>query len=376
MNRPAETVSPRRFFSRISLSVGCFLFLLCGCNRPSAEATPERRERTSDTAGRAPIQVFQKAVPAMGTVFTFSVAVTGEDTEAVKTAVDAASSEILRVEQMMSTYIENSPISRVNRSAGTEPVSVPDELVRMIDEANDVSRRTEGKFDISFGAVGRLWDFKGVPPRLPDKTALAAARELVDFHSVVTDKDAHTVFLKKKGMSIGLGAIAKGYGVDRASAVLVAHGFTDFIMYGGGDIYISGNKGGAPWRVGIQDPRNREKYFADFDMPSQGAVVTSGDYEKFFILDGRRFHHIIDPASGFPARGVVSVTIFAKSAALADALATGVFVLGIEKGMRLIESDPSLEGILVDDALVPHISSGLKGRATVRPITGSNEVAP
>lgn len=367
MSRPGATASSLVSYLKKVIPAACVLstFFVCNCN---SDAPP--RTGAVDTALPKPSQVYQRTLHAMGTGFTFSIATSEADTAAVERAVDAASAEIVRVEHMMSTYIEDSPISLVNRNAGIGPVAVPDELLRLIDEANEISQRTEGKFDISFGAMGRLWDFHQTSPRIPDKIDLAAARELVDFHSIVTDKTAKTVFLKKKGMSIGLGAIAKGYGVDRASTVLVAHGFPNFIMYGGGDIFISGSKGGAPWRVGVQDPRNHEKYFADFDMPRNGAVVTSGDYEKFFVLDGRRFHHIIDPADGFPARGTVSVTIFAKNAALADALATGVFVLGVEKGMRLIEADPTVEGILVDEALVPHVSSGLKGRVRIRPITG------
>ncbi len=320
------------------------------------------------------VRVYQQTLHAMGTIFTFSVATTEADETQVAAAVDAASAEIRRVERVMSTHIADSPISKVNHSAGISPVSVPAELVSIIEEAKEISARTEGKFDISFGPIGRLWHFGEESPSIPDETDLAAARKLVDYREIATDKKNNMVFLKKKGMSIGLGAIAKGYGVDRTSAVLTARGFTDFIMYGGGDIFISGTKGGAPWRVGIQDPRDPGIYFADFDMPSNRAVVTSGDYEKFFILDGKRFHHIIDPADGFPARGVISATILADTAARADALATGVFVLGIDKGMRLIESDPTLEGILVDDKLRPHVSSGLKGRVSIRPIKGAEEV--
>ena len=372
---PASVTGNRRLFLTAVLGTAVFwgTTVLQGCNSKAPAGGAARQAISTDSSEPPSVRVFQKAFHAMGTIFTFSAALHGDDAAEAERAVDAAAAEITRVEREMSPYIENSPLSQVNRNAGIAPVRVPQELLRIIEEANDISRRTEGKFDISFGAVGRLWKFDKAQPSLPDKAELAKARQLVDYRSIVTDAAHRTVFLKKEGMSIGLGAIAKGYGVDRASEVLRSRGFTDFIVYGGGDIFISGSKGGAAWRVGVQDPRDRTRYFADFDVREAGAVVTSGDYEKFFVLDGRRYHHIIDPADGYPARGMVSATIVAKNTALADALATGVFILGIERGMRLIESDSAVEGILVDEALRPHVSSGLKDRTNLRPITGAKE---
>ena len=353
-----------------SVLLSLVLMFQTGCGGEAPSSSPQ-----TDTASESPPRVLRRAVKAMGTVFSTSILLADRDEETAKEAADAAFAEIVRIEKLMSSYREGSVVSAVNRAAGEGPVAVPPELRTLIEEALDISKRTRGKFDISFGPLGRLWRFKDPHPRVPASDELAEARKRVDYRKIVVDRDAGTVFLTDKGMSIGLGAVAKGYAVDRAADVLRANGFPDFILYGGGDIYISGKKGSGPWRVGVQDPRKRGVYFADFDMWKSGAVVTSGDYERFFVLDGKRFHHILDPATGHPATGMVSATIIAPATASADALATGIFGLGIEQGMALIESDPTLEGILIDNSLAPHISSGLKGRIAVRPIHGA-EAAP
>ena len=343
------------------------------CGPSDTDASPDGASAVSSPV---PVKVYRQSVQAMGTVFSCTLPLKNGDTRGAADAVRAAFEEVSRVEGVMSSFVANSAVSAVNGAAGERPVKVPRELLDLIAESLSVSKRTEGKFDISFRPLGRVWHFKDPEPSVPSPAVIEAAKRLVDYRKIVVDRQAGTVFLKDKGMSIGLGAIAKGYGVDRAAAVLIGKGYSDFIVYGGGDIYMAGRKGDAPWRVGIQDPRNRTVYFADFDLWKNAAVVTSGDYEKYFFADAKRYHHILDPADGYPARGVVSVTILAKSTALADALATGVFGLGLEKGMALIESDPDLEGILVDDKLVPHLSSGLKSRVSVRPISGAEEVLP
>ncbi len=352
------------------------LNVACAPNQPTGKTDKTDRANDASSLPKTPrkpsetVRIVAKSFRAMGTVFNCSVAVMNDDNDAVNGAIDAAFAEISRVERLMSVYLEDSYVSKINRAAGEGPVSVPGELVDLIDESKRLSERTEGKFDISFGAAGKLWDFHASSPSLPDPKALKAATKLIDYRSIATDVETGTVMLKKKGMSIGLGGVAKGYGVDRASAVLKEKGFDNFILDGGGDIYIAGTKGGKPWRVGIQNPRYPNLYFADFSMEKTGAVVTSGDYERFFEIDGKRYHHILDPSTGYPARGVVSATVFADSAMKADALATGIAVLGVEKGMKLVESDPLLEAVLVDDKLTPHISSGLKGKIAPRPTEG------
>ena len=312
----------------------------------------------------------------MGTFFTITLS-TQKPTPEVDRIADAAFDEISRIETMMTTYTDTSALSKVNAAAGVSPVKVPSELIALIERAIKISEMTDGKFDITFGAIGKLWRFRDTAPTLPDIDVLKANLPLLDYRAIKIDKQASTVMLEKKGMSMGLGAIAKGYAVDKASEILRSSGINDFIMYGGGDIFISGKKGTEPWRVGIQDPRDRTNYFADFPMQKNAAVVTSGDYEKFFILNGKRYHHILDPDTGYPADGTVSVTIITASAADADAFATGIFVLGPEKGMALIESTPNLEGVIVDTTLTPRVSSGLKTMIEMRPITHpEGEVIP
>jgi FAD:protein FMN transferase len=350
--------------------------LICAIACAKTEEIKKKSESIEKPASldQSAIAVHQKMLEAMGTFFTFTIATPLSDA-LVEAAVDAAFNEIHRIEQMMSTHIATSPISKVNQAAGTSPVRVPKELLEMVKRSKAISDRTEGKFDITFGAVGKLWHFRSLEPKVPDPSAIASNLPLLDYRAVRVDEKAQTLMLEKKGMSIGLGAIAKGYAVDQAAAILRTKGLNDFIVYGGGDIYLSGKKGDKPWRVGIQDPRDRSRYFADFTFDKGGAVVTSGDYEKYFIVNGRRYHHILDPSTGFPAEGTVSVTVITDHSADADALATGIFVLGPDKGMALIESDPKIEGVIVDSTFTPRVSSGLKDRITLRPITRSESEA-
>ena len=303
----------------------------------------------------------------MKTLFTISVTST-TDRERAQRAANAAFAEIRRVEELMTTWKAESHLSRVNANAGVGPVAVPPELIDLIEEANRVSRLSDGTFDISAQTLSSLWSHQARPPTLPNPAEVARRLPLIDHTSIHTDREKNTVYLTKPGMRIGLGAIAKGYAVDRAGQVLLKHKIQDFVVYGGGDILFSGKKGSKPWNVGIRDPRGRGRYFARFDILRDSAVGTSGDYEKFFIKDGKRYHHILDPRTGYPARGTVSATVVAKTAVLADALATAVFVLGVDRGMELVEGDPHLEAIIVDERLRAHVSSGLKPRVELSPI--------
>ena len=346
---------------------GLIVSLIIGCNARHTDDAPEPASTAPKVSAAVPKR-HQRTVSAMGTVFTFTIA-SNAASQDVDVAMNAAFDEIRRIEEMMTTHKESSALSSVNQKAGVGPVKVPGELLALAEKAVEISERTKGKFDVTFGAVGKLWRFRDADPHIPSQSDIRNRLPLLDYHGIEIDKQASTLMLTKPGMSMGLGAIAKGYGVDRAAAILRDKGFNDFIVYGGGDIYISGKKGDTPWRVGIQDPRNHGLYFADFPIDKNGAVVTSGDYEKFFIKDGKRYHHILDPDTGFPAEGTVSVTVLTEAAADADAMATGIFVLGPDKGMALIESDPKLEGVIVDSDLNVSVSSGLKETISIRPIT-------
>jgi thiamine biosynthesis lipoprotein len=336
---------------------------LCGeVEQVAPAAEPEPRPE--------PVSVINRGISALGTLFEITVVGRGA---AAEQAIQAAFAEVRRVEDLLTTWKPEAPLARVNEAAGGKPVSVPAEVMELIERSIEVSKRTGGAFDVTFASMGKLWDFGVDAPSLPDPREVARRIKLIDFRKLELDRENGTVRLARKGMRLSLGAVAKGYAADRAGAVLRERGHGDFIVFGGGDLLVSGSRGAEPWSVGIQDPRKQTRRFAKLTVPEGGAVVTSGDYERFFVVDGKRYHHIINPRTGFPAQGAISVTVLAPDAILADALATGVFVLGPDEGMALIESDPQLEAIIVDDELDVHVSSGLKRRVDVSPIDRSGE---
>ena len=272
------------------------------------------------------------------------------DEHAAKAAFDAVFDEFARLETLMSTWIPDSDVSRVNHAAGVAAVPAGAEVRDVLATARQVSEWTGGKFDVTFGALSGLWKFDHDQDNLvPDMEAVRRRLPLVDYRAIHVDDAAGTVFLARKGISMHLGGIGKGYAVDRAAGILRRRGLRDFVVQSGGDIYVSGLKDGRPWRLGIQDPRGTPiRSFAELDL-SDGTFGTSGDYERSFLKDGRRYHHILDPATGEPARGTRSVTIVAHRAVLADALSTGVFLLGPDAGMALIERLPDVDGVIVSD---------------------------
>jgi thiamine biosynthesis lipoprotein len=340
----------------LSASLGCGLF--------APDDPPEPKE--VDTGPKpAPVQLLSRGFSAMGTLFEITVVGEGDEAEE---AIAAAFDEIRRVEDLLTVWKPEAPLLAVNERAGGKPVEVPEELLGVILRAIEISDRTDGAFDVSFASMGRVWDFNTDNPSLPDPAEVKRSIRLIDYRSIEVDPDRNTVRLASKGMRLSLGGIAKGYAADRAAQILRDRGFDDFAVYGGGDQLVSGRKGEQPWSVGIQDPRTPSRHFARLSMPDGGAVVTSGDYQRFFLVDGKRYHHIINPATGYPAEGAVSVTVLAHSATVADALATGLFVLGPERGMALVEADPKLEAIFVDDRLETRVSSGLRKRVEVNPI--------
>ena len=278
-------------------------------------------------------------------------------------AFEAVFAEFERLDRLMSVWQEGSEIERLNRAAGVEPVPIGDEVLEVLSVARQVSEWTDGKFDVTFGALSGLWKFDHDQDNtIPPRQAVAARLPAVDYTALTVDAARHTAFLARRGMRAHLGGIGKGYAVDRAAAILRTRGFTDFMIQSGGDLFVSGLRDNRPWRLGIRDPRGpADRSFAALDL-SNGTFSTSGDYERFFMKDGRRYHHILDPDRGEPARGCRSVTIVADKAVLADALSTGVFVFGPEKGMALIERLPDVEGVIVTADNRVLVSSGLKGR--------------
>ncbi len=281
-------------------------------------------------------------------------------------AFDQVFREFDRLESLLSIWKPGSDVVRLNQAAGGAPIAISPDTVTVLEAAAQASEWTGGKFDITFGVYTDIWKFDHDQDNtIPDQRAIDARRTLVDARLVQVDRAARTAAIGKAGARIHLGGIGKGYAVDRAAALLRARGLGDFLIQSGGDLYVAGQNGAMPWKLGINDPRGAaNQSFATVEI-SDGTLSTSGDYERFFIKDGVRYHHLIDPDTGEPARGTRSVTIVTDSAMLADVLSTGAFILGPAAGMALIERLPRVEGVIVSATNQVLVSSGLTGRLTL-----------
>ncbi len=274
--------------------------------------------------------------------------------------IDLAVAEIQRIEKLISSWDANSETSAINKNAGIKAVKVSPELFALIERAIRISDLTDGAFDISYASMDRIWHFDGSMTKMPSEETIAASVAKVGYQNIVLNKAASTVFLKKAGMKIGFGAIGKGYAADKAKALLMSKGVSAGIINASGDMNTWGKQpDGSYWKVAITNPMNKDKAFALLPIKN-GAVVTSGDYEKFVKFNGIRYTHIIDPRTGYPAHGIISATVFAPKAELADALATSVFVMGIDVGLDRINQLPQIECIIVDDEGNIHQSENIK----------------
>ena len=321
-----------------------------------ADAAP-RSAGAPDRAQERALLLRERRVGVMGT--DLQLGVLGEDAQVLEAALDAAEAELRRVEDVFTDW-RPSELTRLNDSAGSGPFHVSEEQARLIARSLDVGALTGGAFDVTYAAAGKLWDFKRKPPVIPTPEQIAAALRHVDYRQVKVDLEASTVELPA-GFRIGLGGIAKGYGVDRAMAVIMKRGIRHAIVNAGGDLKALGRKQGELWQIAIKHPRDRERVLAVLPV-SNTCVVSSGDYERFFEHEGRRYHHIIDPRTGLPSQGCMSATVVAPDAAFADALATAMCVLGPAEGMPIIERLPRVEALLVDMEGQVHVSSGLLKR--------------
>ncbi len=308
--------------------------------------------------------LMSRAKSQMGTEVRFSAL--SDDEAATERAFAAGFAEIDRLEKMMTTWREDSEISRVNQQAGIAPVKVSPEVIEVLQMSARSSKLSGGAFDVTFDAMHGLWKFdEDLEAKLPDPVEIKKRLPLIDWRQVIIDEKNSTVFLAKKGMRMNLGGIAKGYAVDRAAAVLKREGVRDAIVQAGGDLFCMGSKDGQPWTAGIRDPRGgRADVFAVIRLENH-AFSTAGDYERFFILDGKRYHHIIDPKTGYPATRSRSVTIYAPTALLADAIDDAVFILGWKRGIELVDSIDDVGAVVVDDAGVVHVSKRVKDRVKI-----------
>lgn len=275
-------------------------------------------------------------------------------------AAEAAFAEIKRLEEIFSSYKEGSDVSRINRAAGKGLVEVDPELITVLRKALLVSNLTDGAFDPTVGALGKAWGPSGEKGEVPTEAEIKKLLPYVDYRNIVVDEQASRAELKKEGTAINLGGVAKGYIVERAALAMEKKGVSRAIIHAGGDMTVFQRAEKEPFKIGIKHPR--EKKLLGEAYVYNGAVATSGDYERFFMKDGVRYHHILDPKTGFPAKGTQSVTLIAKDPATADALSTAIFVLGPEKGMALIEELEEVEGVIVGADGRVHVSKGFEGK--------------
>lgn len=290
----------------------------------------------------------------------FDLTVVAKDSTEGKEYVDIAIAEITRIEKLISSWDDNSQTSKINRNAGIKPVKVDKELLDLIERAIAISNLTDGAFDISYASMDRIWKFDGSMTKMPSKEEIAVSVEKVGYKNILLNKEDSTIFLKLKDMKIGFGAIGKGYAADKAKQLLISKGVSSGIINASGDMNTWGKQpNGKDWSVAITNPMNKNKAFALLPL-KQGAVVTSGDYEKFVMFDGVRYAHIINPKTGYPSKGIISVTVFASSAELADALATSIFVMGKEVGLNRINQIPNVECIIIDTEGNIHQSENIK----------------
>jgi thiamine biosynthesis lipoprotein len=302
---------------------------------------------------------------AMGTEITLSAWT--DDERAADRAFAAGYDEVRRIEILMTDWERpgepESDVVRINKAAGKEPVRVSAETFEVIGKALEMSRRSGGAFDITFAAMKGLWKFdEDLEKKVPLAAEIARRRKLINWHDVVVDAKARTVKLRRAGMRLGLGGIAKGYAVDRCAAVLRGEGLHDFMVQAGGDLFVAGSKGPNNWMVGVRDPRGGARDIIARMPIKDHAFSTAGDYERAFILDGKRYHHIIDPATGYPATASREVTIFAPNAFLADALDDAAFILGPKKGIALVDSYPDCSTLIVDAKNQVWMSKSLEGK--------------
>jgi thiamine biosynthesis lipoprotein len=333
-----------------------------GVSAPSAATPAPSASASGWPAGAKRVALDAGAMGTSVTVATFTS--DQADEASLRPKLERALDEIRRLEGIMTTWREDSEISRVNAAAGHDAVVVGAESLAVIQKSLWISDKSEGVFDISFDAMHGLWKFdEGAVPVIPPVSTIERQRKLIDYRRITVDPAASTVKLEREGMRINLGGIAKGYAVDAAARVLREQGLTSFFVQAGGDLFVEGAKpDGSRYKVGVRDPRGKSAtdFFAMIEVQDH-AFSTAGDYERSFVKDGKRYHHIIDPRTGFPATASRSVTIWAKDAFLADAIDDAVFILGPEKGLALVDSIDDCGAVIVDEHNKVWISKRLDG---------------
>jgi len=282
----------------------------------------------------------------MGSRFDITIVAEAEST-AKKNIADAVA-EISRIEKIISSWDETSETSEINRNAGIKPVKISAELFGLIERSIKISEITDGAFDISYASMDEVWKFDGSMrhPPTPEQITISIAK--VGYQKIQLDKEQLTVFLPDEGMKIGFGALGKGYAADKAKELMLSKKVFAGVINASGDLTTWGRQAtGEKWIVGISNPLDREKVFSWLPL-DESSIATSGNYEKYLFFEGEKHSHIIDPRTGYPSKGISSVSVFSKSAELCDALATAVFIMGIDTGISLINQLKETEVIVVD----------------------------
>ena len=293
-------------------------------------------------------QIFSVVQKLMGN--RFEISVVSEDENWANERIENAISEISRIEQLLTTFKSDSQTNLINAHAGIKPVRVDKEVLELIQRSLKISNLTQGAFDITYGSIDKsLWNFDTKMISLPDAITAKNMVKFIDYQKVILNQNEQTVFLQEQGMRIGFGGIGKGYAAEMAKQLMIREGVKSGVVNASGDLTTWGNQpNGKQWIIGIADPNHKNKTFSSLNI-SNMAVATSGDYEKFVMIDGKRYSHTINPKTGLPITGIKSVTIIAPNAELADSLATPVTVMGVKVGLDLINQIKGIACVIIDD---------------------------
>lgn len=291
---------------------------------------------------------FRRTEKLMGNMFTITVV--AEDEDWAQGRISMAIEEIRRIERLLTTFNEQSQVNRVNQFAGIQPVTVDREVFELVKRSLKISALTDGAFDITYGSVDkRLWNFDPTMTTLPDEQTAREMVRLINYKNIILDETACSIMLKEKGMRIGFGGIGKGYAAEMAKALLQREGVESGIVNASGDLTAWGRQANnQPWTIGIASPDNAHLPFSYMNITDM-AVATSGNYEKYVVINGKKYSHTINPKTGLPVTGIKSVTIISPNAEIADAMATPVTIMGIKAGLNLVNQVKQLGCIIIDD---------------------------
>jgi thiamine biosynthesis lipoprotein len=303
-------------------------------------------------------QLFKRVLKLMGN--RFEISVVADDEAWANERIDETIEEIRRIEKLLTTFSDDSQTNLINANAGIQPVHADKEVFDLIYRSKKISQLTQGAFDITYGSVDkRLWNFDSTITSLPDKNTAKKMVRLINYNNVVLDEKNCTVFLKEKGMRIGFGGIGKGYAAEMAKRLLQQNGVENGIVNAAGDLTAWGNQpNGKPWTIGIANPDAKHAAFSHLNITNV-SVATSGNYEKFAMINGKKYSHTIDPKTGLPVSGIKSVTIVCKNAEVADAMATPVMIMGIKTGLNMINQMKDIACIIIDDNNRIHTSENI-----------------